>query len=354
MQETTIKDTCPQFFAAANGYDGFRSYFTEIFDSAVFERIFVLKGGPGTGKSSLMKKVAEFGMKNEYSAEKILCSSDPHSLDGVILEKNNKRFAVLDGTAPHTRDADIPGSCDEIINLGENWNDTALIKNRSLILELNKRKKKNYAEAYRHLACLGKVKDAEASIIYPLIKWKSLKSSAKTEAERIFKNEQVGKSKTKLISSFGRFGLFRVNTLENFAKEKITVRDIGLVSREYMRALYEELFSLGCYMTVFPDVFDKNRTEAIFLNASERAVIMSSSDKCSIDPSEFLISNPNMSSHKDFEGLSKSLSDEAQKFFGFASDLHFELEKIYIAAMNFSANDTFLDKITEKIKIFSL
>ena len=44
-----------EFFASANGYTGFRSYFDEIFDSRDYTAIYVLKGGPGTGKSTLLK-----------------------------------------------------------------------------------------------------------------------------------------------------------------------------------------------------------------------------------------------------------------------------------------------------------
>ena len=45
------------YFAAANGYTGFRSYFGEMFTSDRYDRIFVLKGGPGTGKSRLIRNV---------------------------------------------------------------------------------------------------------------------------------------------------------------------------------------------------------------------------------------------------------------------------------------------------------
>ena len=48
-----------KFFAAANSFNGFVSYFDCIFDSKDFSKIYVLKGGPGTGKSSLMRSVKE-------------------------------------------------------------------------------------------------------------------------------------------------------------------------------------------------------------------------------------------------------------------------------------------------------
>ena len=47
------------YFASANGFDGFRSLYDEIYRSEDFARVFVIKGGPGTGKSRFMAEVAE-------------------------------------------------------------------------------------------------------------------------------------------------------------------------------------------------------------------------------------------------------------------------------------------------------
>ena len=47
------------YFAAANSYNGFIGYFDRAFRSEDFDRIFVLKGGPGTGKSSLMRALSK-------------------------------------------------------------------------------------------------------------------------------------------------------------------------------------------------------------------------------------------------------------------------------------------------------
>ena len=60
--------------------------------------IYILKGGPGCGKSTLMRRVGawaeEAGLKTEY----ILCSGDPDSLDGLILPGKavapGRRFCV--------------------------------------------------------------------------------------------------------------------------------------------------------------------------------------------------------------------------------------------------------------------
>ena len=46
-----------KYFAAANSYKGFKSYFDRIFAPEQFDRIYIIKGGPGTGKSSIMKNI---------------------------------------------------------------------------------------------------------------------------------------------------------------------------------------------------------------------------------------------------------------------------------------------------------
>ncbi|MCS4455740.1 hypothetical protein JTT01_05220 [Clostridium botulinum] len=48
------------FFAGGNTAEGFYSLFNNIIDINNANRIIYLKGGPGTGKSSLMKSIADF------------------------------------------------------------------------------------------------------------------------------------------------------------------------------------------------------------------------------------------------------------------------------------------------------
>ena len=58
------------YFAAANTAAGFLSWFDDIFDPRSLDYIYIIKGGSGTGKSTLMKKAAAkaelLGAKCEY------------------------------------------------------------------------------------------------------------------------------------------------------------------------------------------------------------------------------------------------------------------------------------------------
>ena len=92
------QDTTLQFFLGANTSNGFVSYFPSCYSKDY--TVFILKGTPGSGKSTLLKKLAA---QSSEPCERIFCSSDPDSLDGVIFP--NRHIVVLDGTAPHVRSA---------------------------------------------------------------------------------------------------------------------------------------------------------------------------------------------------------------------------------------------------------
>ena len=72
-------------FLGANTPEGFISLFDELYDPAEDWRAYIIKGGPGTGKSRLMRRVADELEQAGYTAQRVLCSSDPDSLDGVIF-----------------------------------------------------------------------------------------------------------------------------------------------------------------------------------------------------------------------------------------------------------------------------
>jgi len=84
-----------KYFLGANSYSGFFSLMDRLQEPG--RLLFILKGGPGSGKSSFMRRLTK--QLGDPSAELILCSGDPDSLDGVIFPSLG--FAAADGTAPH-------------------------------------------------------------------------------------------------------------------------------------------------------------------------------------------------------------------------------------------------------------
>lgn len=60
---------------------------------------YFIKGRPGTGKSTILKKLAKKAEEKGYDVEVYHCGFDPNSLDMVIVRELG--FTIFDSTAPH-------------------------------------------------------------------------------------------------------------------------------------------------------------------------------------------------------------------------------------------------------------
>lgn len=128
-----MKQKITRYFASGNTGRGFYSLFDDVLKD--LDRIFILKGGPGTGKSSLMKAIGAKWQKAGYDLEYIHCSLESESIDGVIIP--HLKVAVVDGTRPHVIEPKAPGAIEEYVNLGTAWNSEQLIQQKQTILPLN-------------------------------------------------------------------------------------------------------------------------------------------------------------------------------------------------------------------------
>jgi hypothetical protein len=137
-----------KMFPGNNTSKGFYSFYHYLINFSA-TRVFILKGGPGTGKSTLMKKIGTVMVAQGYDVEYHYCSSDNTSLDGLVIP--SLRIAIVDGTEPHVVDPRNPGVVETIISLGDFWEEKILLKNKERIISLNKQKKRMFQLAYSHL-----------------------------------------------------------------------------------------------------------------------------------------------------------------------------------------------------------
>lgn len=149
-------------FAGNNTSRGFFSYFDYILELENAKRIYILKGGPGVGKSSFMKKFGKEMLNRGHDVEFIHCSSDNDSLDAVLIP--DLKIMFVDGTAPHIVDPQAPGAVDEIINLGIYLNSNELEKHKVKIMQINKTMSLIYKSAFRFLSAANSINEEINSI----------------------------------------------------------------------------------------------------------------------------------------------------------------------------------------------
>lgn len=151
-----------------NTPEGFFSYYQYILGQREADKIICIKGGPGVGKSTFMKKIGSKLLNDGYDIDFMHCSSDTNSIDGIVLR--NKKIALVDGTSPHIVDPINPGAVDSIIHLGDFWNEEGIRRNRDELINCNERIKSFFAKTYNYLAAAGKMYENLYSIYKTAIK----------------------------------------------------------------------------------------------------------------------------------------------------------------------------------------
>ena len=127
------------FLGNNSGYGFFNLYENELKST---NKTVLLKGGSGTGKSSLLKKIAKKAKAMGLDYELWFCSGDPQSLDGIYLK--DKKAAVVDATAPHASGVDIPVIKDVIFDLAQSLDESKLKGMRQDVEKYMKCKKQHF------------------------------------------------------------------------------------------------------------------------------------------------------------------------------------------------------------------
>ena len=140
-----------RYFPGANTGRGFIGHFEGIVPPwSEPHYTYVLKGGPGVGKSTLMKKCAAIARANGFTVEEFRCASDPESFDAVRIPQ--RRLVLLDGTAPHTIDPAMPGIDGETLDLGRFLHKEVFKRRREelfVLAEENRGRYRRHPEACR-------------------------------------------------------------------------------------------------------------------------------------------------------------------------------------------------------------
>ena len=142
------------YYLGANTPLGFRSDYDSLFLNPHLSQVLILKGGPGCGKSTLMKALAEHGASLGLGVELVPCSSDPDSLDAVILPQAG--LALVDGTAPHVTEPPLCGCGGNYLNLGRFYRDEAVAALRPALEQAKADNAACYPRAYAALGAAGR------------------------------------------------------------------------------------------------------------------------------------------------------------------------------------------------------
>ena len=349
------------FFLAANSAQGFFSLFNELYVPDDGWKAYIIKGGPGTGKSGLMRKLAKAAEDRGYAVERIICSSDPDSLDAIIIPE--KKLCFADGTAPHVMEAKYPGAVEEIINLGQFWNSKTLETNREHIITLTNCNKALHSKSAKYVSAYYQTLSDSMKINKSAIDNKKIENFASRFIARNCQcSNRMGMQKNRLINGITPKGYVTLfDTANRYCDRIYAVNDEDFyVSSVLMEALRRCAVSNGvdvisCLNPLSPQgnplhiILPKERTGFFTSNSLQNFKSIAYKN---IKTSRF-VNKDIISAHKQrlvFDRrVSSEMLSEAVKLLEKAKKVHDDLEADYIKAMNFDKLNIFADKLIESL-----
>ncbi|MDO5118140.1 MAG: hypothetical protein Q4D34_06600 [Eggerthellaceae bacterium] len=351
-----------RFFFGGVTPNGFATQLTQLVSGKEYYS-YILKGGPGTGKSHMMRAIAERFSKRE-NVTCFYCSSDPDSLDAVILHAS--KVIVVDGTPPHVSEPRFPGICQEIVYLGQCWDKAVLKESGENIIKASELNKSMMAGAANYNKALGLVCDDTYACAERFVVKQGIEEAARVLCENLFENRErrtsCGKRTIRQLSVMTRYGY---KTLPDAA--------------ESCRKLYildDELFAASCMLIDFVAAramdygYDTKLSQCLLsaIPISEHlmidevgAVLMTSNPLTQIayekaehiDCSIYYDEDQMRSYDKHFatnRSLISTISDASREMLDDAKRVHDEMEQYYIGAMDFNALNSICEKLCDEIE----
>jgi hypothetical protein len=359
-----LAGTIRNYYAGGNTARGFYSLFESNLQG--LDRLFILKGGPGTGKSSLMKAIGKYWSGQGLDVEYIHCASDNDSIDGVVLPE--LKAAIVDGTAPHVIEPAAPGAVEEYVNLGEAWDSKQLAESRARIEHLTSQISAAYKEAYGTFETALKIHDEWEAIYIDHMDFSKADQLTGELMGTFFGDRRVGKEavvKHRFLGAATPMGAvdFVPNLTEDIKKRYLIKGRPGSGKSTMLKRLASAAENRGFDVEVYHCGFDPNSLDMIILRELGIAIFDSTapheyfpereSDEI-VDMYEIAIE---AGTDERYAGALKDISrrygdkmKEAIASLAKAKKLHDELEAIYVAAMDFGRIESIRDRIQAELE----
>ena len=334
------------FYLGANSPGGFYSLYDELLRPEEARSIYILKGGPGCGKSSLMRRVGAAMEAHGLDVEYIVCSGDPDSLDAVVIPA--LKTALVDGTAPHVVEPKYPGLVEEYVNLGACYDREGLQGVRDGLMGCMKGYKGCYQRAYRCLTAAAQIgEDVRALLLTPAVEAKMSKRARGILSREIKKGDgDAGRAVRRFLGAVTWKGaLCNFETVEALCRRVYELSDPYGMAHPMLSQLAAGALAAGHDAILCPSPLCPDRLEHLLIPALSLAFV-------SAPPSEPWPQKPyrrirldamagpevlrrNKARLRFSRRVRAALTEEAVEALAQAKGMHDELEALYNPHVDF-------------------
>lgn len=244
------------YFLGACTPRGFVSYYDVLYREV--QQLNIIKGGSGCGKSTFMRAIGRAAQARGLNVEYILCSSDPDSLDGIILPQLS--IAYVDGTAPHVLEPELCGGSMNYINFGDFYDREAMRPNEEEIRTAQRANAAQYPFVTICLAAAERLTEAVRLVSGEDAYREETAAIAECLALSALKPVgEAGKLSRRILNAVTPKGLhFCVGTPGALCERVYVLRDNYGFAPELLELLTEKACALGhsciaCYSPLQPD-----------------------------------------------------------------------------------------------------
>lgn len=349
-------------FPGSNTSEGFFSLFDYIIKSDKAQRIICLKGGPGTGKSSLMKKIGKIFEDKNFDVEYFHCSSDSESLDSIVIPKI--KVCLVDGTAPHIIDPKFPGIIDEIINLGTYLDDEELLKHKEEILCTSKEISNTFKRCYKYLKSARCIHDDWRFLnnsFIDLLKFNNLQNDLeKTIISPVKATCNLGYKRHLFATAFTPQGIItHINTLyKPYNNIYVLNGGPGTGKTSILKNISDKIYKKGYYVEIYHDPLTPSRIEHVLIPNLDLAILTSNEiNRMSFVGQQIYMDNlletsrlaANKEKIEEDKELFYKLIDKALSILNEEKLLHDELENYYVKNIDFTKVDKVVDNLIKRL-----
>lgn len=320
---------------------------------------YILKGGPGTGKSTLMKQLAREMEKHDIPCERILCASDPDSLDAVLFPC--LAAAVVDGTAPHEQEPTYPGVDSEIVNLGV-WQSEILQENGETIRALTDRNRDLHRKAGGYLEVCFSLYRRAAALEHQCLNTEKIKRYAARLGARYFNapTEKRGQETVRLLEAVTPKGfMFAADYAAALCPKAVIVHgEFGSAAALLLAELKEAALANGWNVTVSPSLFGDGIRHLIVPELGFGCFTFDRLCTADIPGARhiYALRFTDVANHKRcreklkfFGKAAWEMMQEACLTLREAGEVHDELESLYAAAVDFGAVGQITEALFQKL-----
>ncbi|UQW96281.1 PRK06851 family protein [Rummeliibacillus sp. G93] len=352
------------YFAGGNTSKGFYS----LFESALnkLDKLYILKGGPGNGKSTLMKKIAGSMVAAGFDTEYLHCSSDADSLDGIVIP--SLKIGIVDGTAPHVIEPKIPGAVEEYVNLSAAWDTKQLAENKDVIQQLSAEKQKAYTTAYENYNKALAIHDEWEAIFISNTDYDQLDELAEDLQKQFFGDLTLNKDSAifhRFLGAATPNGAvdFVPNLTEGVRKRYFLKGRPGTGKSTLLKRLAKTAKAKGFDVEIYHCGFDPNSLDmlifrelgiAIFDSTAPHEYFPTREGDEIIDLYNLAITSGTDEKYEselqEIQEAYKSSMDEATVYLAKAKAAHEKLENIYVNATDFKIVDQITTQLEEAIQ----